>query len=422
MCYMSFDRASHKPMIADCGHTICDLCISRIDKCCICKRRFSGQVGRNLPAIAQEIYGMHYPPHLNISRRQSRLNPLHDYHFDGINVLPRESQVGFRENYALLDMIEKHTRDYDLCPTSQEYNEFYCTECKSLVCVSCIDTDHENHALRRLSVPMHKLTKSIVELQDNFKTWSFDVSECAAVVKEATDKNRSAEQDLAYKIDSLYEEIIVRVVESRDYIQEMLANSLEHKKELIKEAQDKIINIRKDFETLEEQLDNLNTEVIDTGYTKDLNQIVQFEILKQQATTLGPRSKAEQIYGQRKSDLEVPDYAENVRSICRDFIAKLPRDLKAKTNPFCEDEPSIEVSEVLGGSAAEKDDPFDEIHPFAAFRARHIDSSGLDESHNISYPDLYGLEDSLAEIRRRLPIRRRHPVNSQEDLNLDVLE
>ena len=73
----------------------------------------------------------------------------------------------FKDNYALLDLIDKKVKkDFDVCKASRQFEEFFCKECKEVICSECIDSKHSTHSLRKMSLSMFKACKNIRQKLD----------------------------------------------------------------------------------------------------------------------------------------------------------------------------------------------------------------------------------------------------------------
>lgn len=257
MCYNQYDSMNFKPKIAECGHSICMHCITKLKKCCLCNYPFS-------------------------TERSSFFNRRTEYSSNPYLInLPRgEPRAQFKDNYALLDMLEKQSKDYEVCRLSSQPEDFYCLECGITVCNTCIDENHSDHKFTRISHKMFSIAKSLQIKVEEAQTKIKENGQLKQKIEKAEAKNKELESEAPRIIDRLFERIIVMICNARDHVKECLQSDLTQKQELIQRVYSSIQDMTDSLTQLQSQMVDLSEDIQQGNFIKNMQHIDRFDKLE----------------------------------------------------------------------------------------------------------------------------------------------
>lgn len=127
ICINPYDDGNHSPIVIQCGHTFCKTCVKRI------LQQKSGSINNN-NNNSISLFG--------IIPQQKEKCPVCKKPISNNELVP---------NYELLSLISNSKRKLDnLCEShNSETLNFYCNNCKQLICQMCLLLNHIGHELKR---------------------------------------------------------------------------------------------------------------------------------------------------------------------------------------------------------------------------------------------------------------------------------
>lgn len=338
VCYSEFDRDAHKPKITQCGHSICEVCIKHMTKCCICKQEFQPQ--RSLPAGHHGQRLAYFEDSLD---RYMQLNSLraNQYGWNRATV-PETQPQGYSTNFALLELIEKKApKKFTTCIKTKEYEDFFCLDCGTFTCNSCIDEEHVNHGLKKIAHDVVVTVESLNKIAGTVDKEIVDAVMMDDSLAELKQKNKEVSQALPDKINAFFDELIQEIQETRKRVLESVATSSEEK-------ETKLNLLIKQNEELKSQFSNVGE-----GVHGMLQQIKESKFkfsqeLKPKSEELSDLHKKAQgslTYLKAQSetdDLKVADFSHAKNNCLPKFRDALESTLRLSTII----EPSLQVSMV----------------------------------------------------------------------------
>ena len=210
---------------SECGHTICEHCIKQLSRCCMCNTSF--RQGRR--------YGRD---------RLAGLAPRdRDYFMD---IIDPPVITEFKDNYALIHLMDKKVKkDFDVCKVSRQFEEFFCKECKEVLCSDCIDSCHSTHSLRKMSLPMFKASKNIRKKLDDSSSKSAEIDSFLKKLQNIKISNEELGLNAPKQIEQIFEKILVLLHDAKDQINTKIQREVTAKKKLISEAEESISSLSK---------------------------------------------------------------------------------------------------------------------------------------------------------------------------------
>lgn len=323
MCYLEFNRLQNKPKLAECGHTICEYCISRIDRCCLCNKPFQNNQRDHLHEL-RDLYGIH-----RMVPGQEALPLL----FDRFSRGRRGGQESFRDNYALLEMIDKVSKEYSQCPLTKEYEEFYCADCHVFVCIKCIDSNHESHCLRRLPLSMCKFGTNVKEIGQKIETGLKNVETTADLLTKAKEQNEELLKRLPFEINDIFNEMIIKIDESRQFLLRELKENGELRESSIKQLTSSCKSLEEQFNVMTVTISEYEAAAKAEFYKENLDLIENVHQSREKINELLVQSQIN--HGKLSiSEINVLDRSQTLKDILKKLKEMLPKDPFHKNNPF----------------------------------------------------------------------------------------
>lgn len=377
----------HKPKIAPCGHTCCSVCTPRLSFCPICKEPF--------PSSSTDLLGDR-----RIFRYSRRLGsrPL-------TSEIP-ESGTSFRDNFALKELLAKTKKIYSKCGLTKEYEEFVCVDCKKIVCLKCIDEEHQDHSFKRLSQAVSLVRQGMKESQDEIKEIGGLVPPFERRVEEIGGKNKEEANRVLYKVDFVFSEMINRLGEARKYMLKELSEEYERVEENIKNVlqttKERKVTLQSSEENLKKIEDNLREEL----YKEDKDQIYAIEELRMDLKELIRSQKAE-ISGYEEK-FRVPNQLMELKLLRDDIFSKTTVENNLHQNPFKTSKNTPDCMED-GDKASNASDSYSFGGNFVLSDFMHRNNQLSTHNNFEDVPDLLrrifsgspAMEEFISENRRR---------------------
>jgi zinc-RING finger domain len=339
VCYSEFDLDTHRPKITQCGHSICEDCIKHMSKCCICKQEFQ-QTRDTFSAF----YGGNRIGYFDDSLdRYMQINSLRGREF-GWNrptvTLPPVVQPGYSTNYALLELIQKkQPKQFTTCSKSKEYEDFYCLECEKFTCNSCIDEDHVNHGLKKVThdvvTTFHSLN-SVAGVIDKEIIDAVMMDDSLSTLKQ---KNAEVAVALPEKINSFFDELIQEIQETRKKVLDSVAKSSSEKETRVDNLITQNEALKSKFSDVSGGVHGLIQKIRESKYMFDQ----ELKPKSEQLTELHKQAQSSLTYLKAQSetdDLKVADFSHAKNNCLLKFRDALESTLRLSTVI----EPSLQVS------------------------------------------------------------------------------
>ena len=238
LCFENYNDLLKKPRNLECGHTFCEICLSKLfsNNFIIC------------PAC----------------RRQSSSPP---------KSLP--------VNFIAADLARKYLEEkkkYQFCEThSKEIIRFFCNTCSSRICIECI-VDHCGHlfvkqeeSIRLLQLKINEIDCQISKNIDKNNEVIFEVKE----ISHSLDKKLLKEfQSIDYEFNLLAEELKRRKNKIKDLYREMIENEKRHILEGLSKIEERDKQLKIEKEKLRENLLAINALKDSDSLVKTYNQLV----------------------------------------------------------------------------------------------------------------------------------------------------
>src|SRR3990167_1172579 len=372
VCYSEYDRETHKPKITQCGHSICEDCIKHMSKCCICKQEFQ-PVRDNTPGY--HSYGGHRMAVFEDSLdRYMQINSIRS-RYDTWNrpAAPLVPTPVYSTNFALLDLIDKkQPKQFTTCMKTKEYEDFYCLDCNSFTCNSCIDEDHINHSLKKIA---HDVVVTVHSLDGIAGVVYKEIVDAVMMDDSLTalkQKNTEVALALPDKVNSFFDELIAEIQETRKKVLESVANSTVEK-------EGKVQTLIQQNEVLKTQFSNVGQGVQDLlQQIKDSKYVYQQELKpkSEQLAELHKQAQSSLTYLKAQSetdDLKVADFSHAKNTCFPRIRDALESTLRLSTLV----EPSLEVSrampsERLNQDRDNEDIPLDDLNETRSRRSNSL--------------------------------------------------
>lgn len=238
VCFKSFNEDCNQPRILLCGHTFCNHCMTSIaNKCPLCKATFT--------------------------------------------------RAQHSKNFALMQLIEEVQRkDLPQCSWHKKPFRLLCNTCDELVCLECLNTEHDEHTFKKLGNRPMKLIKEI-----------------ETYVKTLMD-NPSLDEDYLARIESLTERWT-------DLIKVGVSEEISRVKRLVSEARSMIEQIGEKIE--------IKIKRYEVQFLKLLSKLYSFETLPQaKKTSLELFNDLKRIQFSEENP-EFPLIEERVRQLQKGF-------------------------------------------------------------------------------------------------------
>lgn len=162
ICLSLYNEELNIPIVINCGHTFCKQCIIKLfftnessDKCPVCKKINYFDIKTNKTSLITSYDNQ------SIIRK---------------NKIKELSNIQLIPNYELISFIIT-TRNKFNNACSKHLNEnlnFYCDNCKILICQMCLLIDHINHSIKR---PENSDLSKILKLYDDYDILNKDVKQ-----------------------------------------------------------------------------------------------------------------------------------------------------------------------------------------------------------------------------------------------------
>lgn len=363
VCYNEYDTDNFKPKLADCGHTICQHCIKKLKKCCLCNTPFA----------------------------PDRLLTRHSDYFSHpllANFASLESGNKFKDNYALIDVLEKHNKEYDVCRSSRLPEDFFCMDCRVTVCNKCIDQDHSEHAFRRISSEMYKITKTLSMKIEETQSKLLENLELQDTIDRAQTKNNTIKEEGRKIIDAMFDRMVVMIYNSRDHVKKFMEDDLTNKSELIERVSSSIEGMADSLTKLKDQMNDLRSEIKNDHYLKNSSFIERFEELDKDLIPLH-KEVTLKIDEYSSENFEVNSMKDRLEIVISELKKVLPGyDKNHPTNPF-DDTPVVQKPVVISRQNSTDFDRINNHHSRHVFRRRDFEEDDL--------PPVRGRQESLLD-------------------------
>ena len=321
VCYTQYNNTNNKPKVAGCGHTICEYCIYKIQKCCICNSPF-GRMNR-FPAVR-------------------RANGF--FRDDYMDNYPRMEE--FKDNYALKELLEKEKKDYRVCSKSNQYEDFYCSECKELVCLQCMDLAHGGHTFKRVASRMYKTHQELMKYGADLQTAITDNENLLNNLHASKEKNMQISKEAPIAIENIFNKMLVDLCNARDNLLEDLAIEVKEKEEHITKTETSLKDLLAVMRQMKLQVNTLNEYIYESAYQEDDDHISQADTLETDSKAALKEFTASKRQARR--NFEVDSKILKIKHVHKTINSEFYSNLNLVTNPF---KSSEDFSSILDRSS-----------------------------------------------------------------------
>lgn len=261
-------------------------------------------------------------------------------HIRGDRSLPGQQMAeDFKDNFALKDIISSGAPklEYSVCRKTKLTEEFYCIECREMVCTGCMDSSHSGHCFKRIPIKMYRQSVELAKFENDADIKIEANNELMDALKATKQSNQKNVDEAPMQIDRLFDRMIVDLCNSRDHLKELITEEHKRKTHSIEDLQTRY---KDQFEVLNQfktQLSNLNKFIKESAYQENEDHIAQADSLEMDVkVALKDFNHAERIF--YKNNLVVDTRVEKIKTIARYLRSNLPLKILADSNPFTRDE------------------------------------------------------------------------------------
>ena len=169
-CLFKYNVTNKVPIfITSCGHTMCAECVNKLSAsvCPRCKTKFD------------------------------------------------TDKKNFPKNHEILKLIEdknKSHEDIGLCPKSRELEEYYCNDCNSELCLTCLD-GHLNHKFQKLNAVEFKIKRKLLDFKSRLAGTISEYQQYIGQLETAKDSIEQRKVDRLNDVNKYFEDLVQKTKE-----------------------------------------------------------------------------------------------------------------------------------------------------------------------------------------------------------------
>lgn len=314
VCYVEYDTGAFKPKVNFCGHTICSACIKRIRECCICKKPINHERPENrcyLPNISRSSRVDFFPSH---------------YLRNSLGSGEQEAQIEPKDNFALIEVIEKQTEEKRQRENYLSQATFWCVDCKAILSKSEMDRQHslhKGHNLRFVDPDIFKLYYEIQDTDRNITTAINDHEVNLIQLTRIAEEQEKMASSVPEKIAQTFDEFITMLHKAKQDIQDLFLQELKKKQQQTEDLSNESATLCKILSDMRKNLSELREKMTQQNFNVDEQKEKQsFESQSSSLEDLiAKRYSSEHI----ENNCKVDNPLSTLKKLFKSTLSKIPK-------------------------------------------------------------------------------------------------